>query len=159
MVVDKVKFDEYYEALINRNSQYLGSFYVGVKTTRIFCIATCRARKPKRENVVFYKTSDEALAQGFRACKVCKPLEKVEAVPKDIQQLIDQVNEYPDRKITDEGLKTMGLRPEKVRRWFKKNLKTKNAWTRFKFLFKRGKSSMIFTHGNFYPDSFRCKRK
>ena len=68
MVVDKVKFDEYYEALINRNSQYLGSFYVGVKTTRIFCIATCRARKPKRENVVFYKTSDEALAQGFRAC-------------------------------------------------------------------------------------------
>ncbi len=50
MVVEEFdKIEEYYQALIDRNSQYVGSFYVGVKTTGIFCIATCRARKPKKE--------------------------------------------------------------------------------------------------------------
>ena len=52
-VTESDKIDNYYQALIDRNSAFTGIFYVGVKTTTVFCIATCRARKPKKENVEF----------------------------------------------------------------------------------------------------------
>lgn len=120
MIADPIRVDEYYKALVNRDSQYLGSFFVGVKTTKVFCIATCRARKPKRENVIFYKTADDASSNGFRPCKVCKPTNRVDEVPKEIQQLIDSVDACPDNKITDNDIRNLGHSPEKVRRWFKK---------------------------------------
>lgn len=57
---------EYYQALIGKNSEYEGIFYVGVKTTGIFCRPTCPARKPKFEHCEFYKTAEEALLASFR---------------------------------------------------------------------------------------------
>jgi len=74
-IMNTSKVEEYYQALLNRDSQYVGVFFVGVKTTSIFCIATCRARKPKKENVVFYRTYSEALKHGFRPCKIWWPTE------------------------------------------------------------------------------------
>lgn len=50
-----------------------GVFFVGVKTTGIYCRPTCRARLPKRENVEFYIDRAAAVERGFRACKRCKP--------------------------------------------------------------------------------------
>lgn len=41
---------EFYQALIDKNSEYEGVFYVAVKTTGIFCRPTCPARKPKFNN-------------------------------------------------------------------------------------------------------------
>ena len=39
--------NEYYQALLDKNTEYEGVFYVGVKTTGVFCRPTCPARKPK----------------------------------------------------------------------------------------------------------------
>ncbi|GEM_PF-169680 len=51
-----------------------GHFIVGVKTTGIYCLPACHPpRKPKPENCVFFGSTDEARAAGFRACKLCKP--------------------------------------------------------------------------------------
>ncbi|HEY8598140.1 MAG TPA: Ada metal-binding domain-containing protein [Thermomicrobiales bacterium] len=51
-----------------------GQFIVAVRTTGIYCLPTCRpSRKPKPENVIFYATTEEARAAGFRPCKLCKP--------------------------------------------------------------------------------------
>lgn len=44
---------EYYQALLDKNPEYEGVFYVGVKTTGVFCRPTCAAsyygekKKPK----------------------------------------------------------------------------------------------------------------
>ena len=111
----------YYQALLDRDSQYLGVFYVAVKTTNIFCIATCRARKPKLENVVFYTTAKEALSNGFRPCKVCRPTENVDEPPVEVKRAIELVTKNPDKKIPDDHLKELGYSPEKIRRWFKKH--------------------------------------
>jgi methylphosphotriester-DNA--protein-cysteine methyltransferase len=46
-------------------------FYVGVKTSGIFCRSICPAR-PRRENVVFLSSREACLAAGFRACERCK---------------------------------------------------------------------------------------
>ena len=68
LINDEATINTFYQALLDRDSNYVGIFYVGVKTTSIFCIATCRGRKPKRENVEFYTTFKGALDDGFRPC-------------------------------------------------------------------------------------------
>ncbi len=53
--------------------RYDGKFIIGVLTTRIYCLPSCRARPPKPENIRLFKTEDEAKAAGLRACKRCRP--------------------------------------------------------------------------------------
>jgi len=82
--VSELSFEEKYNAIGKTGSFYEGMFITVVKTTGIFCRPSCRARKPKPENVIFYATVQEALQNGFRPCKVCKPLEKRDETPKYI---------------------------------------------------------------------------
>ena len=50
-------FSDMYNVIGKKDSSYEGIFITAVKTTGIFCRPSCRARKPKAENVIFYKTS------------------------------------------------------------------------------------------------------
>ncbi|MEL6256158.1 MAG: methylated-DNA--[protein]-cysteine S-methyltransferase [Bacteroidota bacterium] len=118
-ISEQEQIDRYYEALLNRDSSYVGIFYVGVKTTSVFCIASCRARKPKKENVIFYTEVKDALDNGFRPCKICHPTENAVPMPKDIQEGIRMVKDNPKEKISDQQLRDSGISPEKLRRWFK----------------------------------------
>ena len=65
--------DEKYHFIGNRDTQYDGVFFTAVKTTGIFCLPSCSAKKPKRENVIFYNSKEEAIENDYRACKVCIP--------------------------------------------------------------------------------------
>lgn len=113
--------DEKYTALIQKDKTYDGAFYVGVKTTGIFCRTVCTARKPKRENVDFYDTIQEAMSAGFRPCKICNPLETVDKIPEDILALIHEVENNPNFKIKQWQLKERGIDPNTLRRWFMKH--------------------------------------
>ena len=62
-----------YNFIGKRDAIYDGVFYTAVKTTKIFCLPSCRAGKPLQKNVIFYDTKHEAIKNGFRACKICKP--------------------------------------------------------------------------------------
>lgn len=110
-----------YEALINRDSTFEGLFFVGVKTTGIFCRPTCPARKPKPENVVYFSKSEEALYAGFRACQRCHPLERTPQTPELIQRLSEMVESSPGKRITDWNLQEMGIDPSTARRQFKRH--------------------------------------
>ncbi|PRX54180.1 bifunctional transcriptional activator/DNA repair enzyme AdaA [Flagellimonas meridianipacifica] len=120
-ITENKTIDRYYKALLERKKDFVGIFFVGVKTTSVFCIATCRARKPKKENVEFFTTVKDALDNGYRPCKVCKPTENANEAPEKVQKAIQLVQENPKNKITDEQLRQMRISPEIVRRWFKKN--------------------------------------
>ncbi|MDP8078828.1 bifunctional transcriptional activator/DNA repair enzyme AdaA [Phocoenobacter skyensis] len=120
-ITDKKTIDTYYTALLERNQQFVGIFFVGVKTTSVFCIVTCRARKPKLENVEFYTTFKEALDNGYRPCKICKPTENANKAPKQVELAIQLVKENPKEKITDYQLRQKGISPDVVRRWFNKH--------------------------------------
>lgn len=50
------------------------ALYMGCKSTKIFCRLTCPCRMPQPKNIRFFKSSDEAIASGYRACKICKPV-------------------------------------------------------------------------------------
>ncbi|MGJ8645818.1 MAG: bifunctional transcriptional activator/DNA repair enzyme AdaA [Marinomonas colpomeniae] len=118
LITDEKQADDYYQALINRTSSYVGVFFVGVTTTSIFCIATCRARKPKRKNVLFYTHFKDAMDAGFRPCKVCRPTENAHEAPYEVQAAMDLVRDCTKAKITDEQLVEAGIRPIFLRRWF-----------------------------------------
>src|SRR3546814_36615 len=65
--------DARWEAFIGRDPAADGRFVTAVTSTGIYCRPTCSARKPRRENVRFYRTAVEAEAAGFRPCKRCRP--------------------------------------------------------------------------------------
>lgn len=121
LITNANQITQYYKALVDRDASYVGIFYVGVKTTSVFCIATCRARKPKFENVEFYTTYKNALEEGYRPCKVCRPTENANEAPQQVEDAIQMVRNNPKEKVSDEQLKINKISPELVRRWFNKN--------------------------------------
>jgi AraC family transcriptional regulator of adaptative response/methylated-DNA-[protein]-cysteine methyltransferase len=65
--------DASWEAVVARDASFEGRFYYSVATTGVYCRPGCAARLPKRANVRFFDTRDEAERAGFRPCKRCKP--------------------------------------------------------------------------------------
>ena len=63
----------YERARLSRDARFDGQFFVGVKTTGIYCRPICPAVPPKSENVVFYPTAAAACEAGFRPCLRCRP--------------------------------------------------------------------------------------
>ena len=61
-------------AYLERDASYNGLFFLGVRTTGIFCRPTCQARKPLPKNVEYFPTARAALVAGYRPCKRCRPL-------------------------------------------------------------------------------------
>lgn len=110
-----------YKALTNKDPQYEGLFFAAIKTTGIFCRPTCRARKPKKENVEFFPTAKDAMANGYRPCKICRPLEYPDETLQEIRLILREIESKPGSRITDYELTKRGIEPSKVRRWFLKN--------------------------------------
>ncbi len=117
----KISFEEKYNVLSTKNTLYEGLFITAVKSTGIFCRPSCRAKKPKPENVIFYDKAEDAIKNGFRPCKICKPMEKKGETPEYINKIIRELQENPYFKIKDYNLREKGIEPSQIRRWFKKN--------------------------------------
>ena len=113
--------DIMYQASFNKNPDFEGVFWMGVKTTGIFCRPTCTARKPKSENAEFFQNTKDAILKGYRPCKVCKPLENPNETPEYIQKILEELRENPALKFKDFDLVQRGVEPATVRRWFQKN--------------------------------------
>ena len=109
-----------YRALLDRDTNFEGVFYVGVKTTGIFCRPTCPARKPKPENVEYFPSPQEALYGGYRPCSRCAPLNKEKKPPELIKRLSEAIERAPAGKMTDGDLRAMGIDPSTARRQFRR---------------------------------------
>lgn len=66
--------NEIYErARLSRDTRFDGQFYIGVRTTGIYCRPICPANSPKSENVRFFPSAAAAGEAGFRPCLRCRP--------------------------------------------------------------------------------------
>ncbi len=65
--------DARYQALSARDPRFDGVFFVGVRTTGIYCRPICPARTPARTRCEFFATPVQAERAGFRACFRCRP--------------------------------------------------------------------------------------
>lgn len=120
MITNEQTKKKYYQAMLEKDSNYDGIFFAGITTTGIFCHATCPARKPKYENCAFYETAEEALLSGFRPCKRCRPLSYPKELSPVVQQIVSLVEENPDKRWKDADFERLGIHAATARRQFKK---------------------------------------
>jgi AraC family transcriptional regulator of adaptative response/methylated-DNA-[protein]-cysteine methyltransferase len=109
---------EMQRAYLKSDAAYDGIFFLGVRTTGIFCRPSCRARKPLPKNVVFFATVREALFAGFRACKRCRPLASDGRPPDWVEKLLLLVESEPAARLRDADLRKQGVDPARARRYF-----------------------------------------
>lgn len=114
------KMKEYYQALLSKNKAYEGVFFVGVKTTGVFCRPTCPARKPKIENCEFFETAQEALLASFRPCKRCRPLSHPNVVSQLVKTLVEAVEKNPEKHWKESDFRKLSVDASTARRQFKK---------------------------------------
>lgn len=120
-MLDLKKRQEYYHALIHKNSAYEGIFYVGVKTTGVFCRPPCSARKPKLENCEFFKTAKAALLASFRPCQRCQPLSHPNQTSDIVSALIKAIENNPEKRWKEEDFRQLlSVDVSTARRQFKK---------------------------------------
>lgn len=62
-----------YQALAARDARFDGRFFVGVKTTGIYCRPVCPARTPRERSCEFHESAAAAERAGFRPCLRCRP--------------------------------------------------------------------------------------
>ena len=60
-------------ARLARDPRFDGLFFIGVKSTGIYCRPVCPARSPQPENIAYYSTAAAAAAAGLRPCLRCRP--------------------------------------------------------------------------------------
>jgi len=119
--VSRLDADTAWAAFERRDRSWDGRVIGAVKTTGIYCKPSCPARRPKRENVEFFDTGQEALAAGYRPCLRCKPDEvgrDREAVAKAVKLI-----EAAENPLTlDEVAGAVGYAPHHFQRIFKRDL-------------------------------------
>ncbi len=69
----KLDADICYRALADKDRRFDGKFFVGVKSTHIFCRPICPARTPRRDRCEFFASAQAAANAGFRPCLRCRP--------------------------------------------------------------------------------------
>src|SRR5438552_4166475 len=62
-----------WRAVLARDAAYDGAMVFAVRSTGIYCRPSCAARRPRRQNVVFFPRPEAAEGAGFRACRRCRP--------------------------------------------------------------------------------------
>ncbi len=64
-----------------RDRRVDGTFVYAVSSTGIYCKPSCASRRPRRDRVVFFDATADAVRAGYRACLRCKPDETNVADP------------------------------------------------------------------------------
>jgi len=106
-----------------KNSAFDGAFFFGVSSTGIYCKPSCGSRRPKRENVSFFLTSEQAENAGFRSCRRCYPKESnsINVTVELIVKACEIIENDCDGEISLEFLaERLNVSPSHLQRTFKR---------------------------------------
>ena len=87
-------FDQYWQAVLNRDSNRDGQFFYGVLTTGVYCRPSCAARTPLRKNVRFYASQEAARENGLRPCERCQPDANIDARHNLMHEICRYIEEH-----------------------------------------------------------------
>jgi AraC family transcriptional regulator of adaptative response/methylated-DNA-[protein]-cysteine methyltransferase len=118
-------YDEMVGAMLADDARYNGRFYVCVKTTGIYCLPSCTARDPKLENVLFFRTREEAIARGFRGCKRCRSGSFPDVIPDWVFTVLAAMRKSGAGRLLEADLVCVaGVDASTIRRHFRTHLGT-----------------------------------
>lgn len=112
----------FWDAVCKRDIRMDGAFFYAVLSTGVYCRPSCPARRPKRENVLFFERRENVEQAGFRPCLRCRPEEEVRRdsnaeLVKSVSRYIEQ---HLDAPVTLSTLsRKLGLSPFHLQRTFK----------------------------------------
>ena len=93
--------DDRWQAVVARDVLCDGDFVFAVSTTGVYCRPSCPARRPRRENVRFFRVPDHAEKAGFRACLRCRPKALTGNPQADaVKQICRYIEQHIDEPIT-----------------------------------------------------------
>jgi AraC family transcriptional regulator of adaptative response/methylated-DNA-[protein]-cysteine methyltransferase len=115
--------DDRWNAVVRNDLRANGVFFYAVKTTGVYCLPSCSSRPPKRSNVEFFGTSDQAEGKGYRACKKCKPESfSGNKIPDAVVQACNLIDNAEEPLSLDTVAEVVGLSPFYFHRLFKKTV-------------------------------------
>jgi AraC family transcriptional regulator of adaptative response/methylated-DNA-[protein]-cysteine methyltransferase len=112
----------FWEATQQRDTRMDGFFYYAVTSSGVYCRPSCPSRRPRRENVLFFRDRLEAERAGFRACLRCRPADPSSANPQAelVRRICRHIEANLDRPLTLEALgRAVRLSPFHLQRTFK----------------------------------------
>lgn len=91
-----------WSAVLARDRRADGLFVYGVNSTGIYCRPSCSSRRPRRDRVEFFPTAQMAEANGFRACRRCRPNDPrpAQASASRVQRACEAVARRPEARWT-----------------------------------------------------------
>lgn len=123
MVVRNLNPDACWRAVEGRDATQDGEFLFAVSTTGVYCRPSCPARRPRRENVQFFRRPEQAEKAGFRACLRCRPKSAGDRSGDQIQAICRYIEQHLDDPITLSHLgEAFHLSPFHLQRTFKRVL-------------------------------------
>ncbi len=110
---------QFWQATLHRDRRADGAFVFAVRSTHIYCRPSCPARRPLRQNALFFRTPEEAEHRGFRPCRRCRPkeLQSAAALVAKAAALLADSNEENVR--LEAIVAQIGASTEKLRRAFR----------------------------------------
>jgi AraC family transcriptional regulator of adaptative response/methylated-DNA-[protein]-cysteine methyltransferase len=119
--VTRLDPDTAWAAFMRRDRAWDGRVIGAVKSTGIYCKPSCPAKRPKRDNVEFFATGEEARAAGYRACLRCKP-DEVGRDREAVAKAVELIEAAEDAPTLDELANAVSYAPHHFQRLFKRDL-------------------------------------
>lgn len=115
--------ESFWRAVLDRDSRFDGRIFFGVRSTGIYCRPSCPARRPRREQVVFFRIPEAAERAGFRSCRRCQPRNATTFDPQVemVRRACDYIEGHADELPTLDDLSAhTGVSPYHLQRVFKR---------------------------------------
>src|SRR6266446_4242239 len=115
--------ETYWQAVLTRDKHSDGTFVYAVRSTGIYCNPSCAARRPRREQVVFFPQPEAAEQAGYRACRRCRPQEAsvYQLQLEVVQHACHYIETHLEGPLTLEALgKEVSVSPYHLQRVFKR---------------------------------------
>ncbi|MFX0090222.1 MAG: Ada metal-binding domain-containing protein [Candidatus Hodarchaeota archaeon] len=121
----ELTYETMLEARLARDPFYDGKFYVGISSTGIYCLPSCKARQASEKNIVFFLNRDDAEKAGFKGCKRCKAEFFPNVAPKWLKEIVSYMKENLNNRIDESTLIELSKTDiTTIRRYFKTHFNT-----------------------------------
>ena len=111
--------EEMWNAVCSSDKNYDELFFYAVKTTGIFCRPSCKSKIPKKENIRYFASAEEAGKAGFRPCKRCRSdLPAYEPMHEIALEVREKIQEAVTAG-THASLEEVGLTPKRLTEIFR----------------------------------------